>query len=104
MIEFNERENCSRGCLIGNLTQEMGGLSDRMSDAANRHYQTWTGLIAECIAEGQQAGEIRSDLSAVELADYLHNSFNGALLRSKAGHNSRPMHIFYKLAFEFIKN
>ncbi len=103
MIQFNEGESCSKGCLIGNLAQEMGGQSQLMSQAANRYYNNWAQLIANCIEEGQESGEIRDDISAIELGHYIHNSFNGSLMRAKAGQDAAPLHLFQKVAFEFLK-
>ena len=103
MIEINMAEDCSRGCLIGNMTQEMAGLSVPIADQANRSLAQISEVIGACVAEGQSGGEIRTDYAAQELADYLHNSFYGFLLRSKAGQNRKHFDIFMEMVVNFLK-
>jgi hypothetical protein len=49
---------------------------------------------------GQKAGEITSDVAAMDLARFLLNSLYGAILVSKAETTDRPMRLFLRLAFE----
>jgi len=84
-IDFNIDEQCRKGCLVGNMAQEMGGLSEAIGDQTEASLKEIIALISNCISEGQSLGEIRNDYGADDLADYLHNSFYGFLLRSKAG-------------------
>jgi len=103
MIEFNSNEDCSKGCLLANLTQELGGSNPKFSDAGKKHYEKIGSLIAACIAEGQMLGEITDKFESSQLACFLHNSFNGAVLRSKAGHTTNPMVTYMDIMFELIK-
>jgi len=56
------------------------------------------------IKEGQDTGDIRNDYPADELAHYVHNSFYGAIVSSKAGHVREPFDLFYKMVFKFLQN
>ena len=103
MIGFNVSEGCKNGCLIGNISQEMGGISENMAIAADRNFNKIIRLISRCIRESQDAGEVRTDFPAEELANYLHNSFYGALVRTKAGGDPLPFTVFSKMAFEFLE-
>jgi TetR/AcrR family transcriptional repressor of nem operon len=103
LIAANVDENCRKGCLVGNMTQEMAGLSDPIGHQAQRSLQEISNIIAGCIQEGQDLEEIRVDYSAKDLADYLHNSFYGFLLRAKAGRDKRQFDIFIEMMFKFIK-
>lgn len=103
VIGVNVSENCKYGCLVGNLSQEMGGINDNIGLAADRNFKRIIKLIETCVAEAQEAGEVRNDFPADELADYLHTSFYGALVRSKAGQNPQPFTHFSKMAFEFLE-
>jgi len=103
LIAANVDENCRKGCLIGNMTQEMAGLSNPIGRQAEESLQEISNLIAGCIEEGQDSEEIRTDYSAKDLADYLHNSFYGFLLRAKAGRDKRQFDIFTEMMFNFIK-
>jgi len=102
ITSMSESENCKNGCLLANLTQELGGTNNQMSLATKKTFERWISLLATCVAEGQEKGEIIDDYSAEEIANFLHNSFNGALLRMKAGQDAKPLHLFHKIAFSSI--
>ena len=103
LIKGNLQEGCRYGCLVGNMTQEMGGISDQISSSASDNLGRITTLIGECIKEGQEKTEIRDDYSAEELADFVHNSFYGAIMRSKAGRREQPFQLFFEMIFSFLK-
>jgi len=103
LIKGNLQEGCRYGCLVGNMTQEMGGISDQISSSARDNLGRITTLIGECIKEGQEKTEIRDDYSAEELADFVHNSFYGAIMRSKAGRQEQPLQLFFEMIFAFLK-
>jgi len=103
MIEFNREEQCEKGCLLANMTNEMGGLSEKISADSDRHFKSITGLLAKCINEGQVKNEITGRFEAHALADFIHNGFNGALLRAKAGRSTEPMEQFITMVIQMIK-
>lgn len=103
MIGFNVAENCRNGCLVGNLAQEMGGLSHPIAEAAERNFNRIIRLIEACVVEAQEKNEIRRDYSAHDLANYLHNSFYGALMRSKAERMVEPFALFSQMMFRFLE-
>ena len=102
-IAGNLEENYRKGCLLGNMAQELGGLSKAISQQADESLKGITKIISKCILEGQEAGEIRDDYPANALAEYLHNSFYGFLLRSKAGQSKKHFDIFMETVLNFIK-
>ena len=102
-IEFNVSENFANGCLIGNMINEMGGVSEKITRATDSSLKQIIRLIKNTIKEGQNAGEIRSDYTAAELANYVHNSFYGALMRAKSATSRVPLETFMKISFEFLK-
>ena len=103
MIAVTVDEKCRKGCLVGNMAQEMAGLSDPIGRQAQKSLQEISTVIARCIQEGQDLKEIRTDYPAKDLADYLHNSFYGFLLRAKAGRDRKQFDIFIEMMFNFLK-
>jgi TetR/AcrR family transcriptional repressor of nem operon len=103
MIAVTVDEKCRKGCLVGNMAQEMAGLSDPIGRQAQKSLQEISTVIARCIQEGQDLKEIRTDYPAKDLADYLHNSFYGFLLRAKAGRDRKQFDIFTEMMFNFLK-
>jgi len=101
-ININQQEKIKSGCLVNNISNEMGGLNNNLADAADRNYNKWLNLIARIIAKGQSIEEIRNDIGALELADYLHGSFFGMLSRMKSTRSTASLDNWYKVAFSVI--
>jgi TetR/AcrR family transcriptional regulator, transcriptional repressor for nem operon len=89
-------------CMLGNFALEMSERSPLVRDRLVVHFATWTKALAVCIRHGQEAGEIRSDLSADELAEFTLNSWEGALLRMRVDKNTRSMDIFRNVVFKSL--
>lgn len=47
---------CRRGCLLGNLGQELADVSNVCRGRVNRHMESWTARMAQCLREAQDAG------------------------------------------------
>src|SRR4051812_36479937 len=73
----------TRGCLIGDFSLEAAPHSDMLRQRLAAIFVEWRAPFAACIAQAQAAGEIASDFSADELADFLLTSWEGAILRMK---------------------
>ena len=80
-----------RGCMMGNLTLEAADESDLLRKHLAEHFATWSGMLAACISEAQTAGEIKSTIGASVLADFVLNSWEGALLRMKSERSIKPL-------------
>ena len=92
------------GCLLGNLSTEVAGTIDPVSNAISGVYDRWSKGLASFIEKGQECGEIINDVDALHLANYLFDSFNGALGRMKVERSAEPLEHFLKINLEFIKN
>ena len=95
-------EACSHGCLINNMSVEVAGINQNLADATNYHYTRLLRLLAGCLQEGQESGEIRNDYSAEELAEYMHTNFFGALSRMKSTREITPLKRALKMNMDFI--
>ena len=62
----------------------------------------WGEEISAVIAEGQQQGSIRTDLKATELANFLIDSYEGAILRTRVEKNPAALKAFIKVVFSSI--
>jgi TetR/AcrR family transcriptional regulator, transcriptional repressor for nem operon len=93
-IIFFELYNYKLGCFAGNLTQEIADTNETMRIALNTFFLNHRVLIVQCLREAQDNGDISSDYNADDLADYIVNSYEGAMLRMKSVRNPQPLHIF----------
>jgi hypothetical protein len=72
----------------------------RFEETRAEHLDEAARRMSVVVEQGQKAGEITSDVAAMDLARFLLNSLYGAILVSKAETTDRPMRLFLRLAFE----
>ncbi len=93
-------ENCCRkGCLIGNLSQEMADQSEVLRIELARVMSRWRDIYAACIDEGQSLGEITREYPASTLAEMFLCSWEGAIMRSKTQKTVEPIEAFIDVMF-----
>lgn len=102
LINRNETDGFNAGCLITNLSMEVGGFNNKISEATNQSFNLWVDEIAKCIAEGQEKGEIIKHMQAKEIAEYLHTGISGAFSRMKVNKNREFLDTWFKLSFDYI--
>jgi TetR/AcrR family transcriptional repressor of nem operon len=64
-----------------------------------KHFKSWSAVFAQCISDGQKIGEISAEFSATSLADFLLNSWEGALLRMRADKSDAALTEFKRIVF-----
>lgn len=93
---------CRKGCLIGNLSQEMSDQSEVLRTALSHVMTARRDALAVCIAEGQEMGEISRSFPATELADLFDSGWSGAVMSAKTEKTVRPVEIFINLMFGYF--
>jgi TetR/AcrR family transcriptional regulator, transcriptional repressor for nem operon len=79
------------GCLIGNLSLELGGSSEPVRAALVRILGGWNEALTTCVRSGQgDAHDVRADLNAEDLASLLIEAWEGAALRGKVTRSRAP--------------
>jgi TetR/AcrR family transcriptional regulator, transcriptional repressor for nem operon len=79
------------GCLVGNLSLELGGSSEPVRTELARILGRWDTALAGCVQSGQRvSGDVRGDLDAGELASQLIEAWEGAALRGKVTRSRTP--------------
>ena len=92
--EGMRRHEFRRGCLVGNLGQEMGGLPESFRHQLVTVFETWQARTAVCLDEALAAGQIAPPLSSSELASMFWIGWEGAVLRAKLERRSEPIDTF----------
>jgi len=82
------------GCLIGNLSLELGGSSDAVRDQLTSILDRWDVALTACVRAGQHDAAVRTDLDAGDLAAALIESWEGAALRGKVTRSRAPYERF----------
>ncbi|HET7665025.1 MAG TPA: TetR family transcriptional regulator C-terminal domain-containing protein [Mycobacterium sp.] len=79
------------GCLVGNMSLELGGSSEPVRGELLRILGRWDDALAACVRSGQdRSDDIRADLAAEELASMLIEAWEGAALRGKVTRSRGP--------------
>lgn len=87
------------GCLVGNFSEEMGDLNDQIAATADEILVAITGDIAHCLSQ-----EPLSVMESQQLAEFLVNSFQGAMLRMKSSRDRRPLDVFIVMLHQLLDN
>jgi len=86
------------GCLLGNLSAELGDSSPLIRTHLNAVYDEWTRAIAGAVRDGQADSSIPSTITPEELATFLLDAWEGAVLRARVAKNQQPLDVFLKVA------
>ena len=101
-IEHLTQENFAKGCLIGNLGQELADQNERFRDRLGEVFFDWLKLFADCLRQAQQAGSLNSRLDAHKLASFLLSGWEGAILRAKVMRSPEPLKQFVSILFTTV--
>jgi TetR/AcrR family transcriptional repressor of nem operon len=86
-----EQADYKGGCLLGNLMGELGDTSEVCRRSLMSAVDRYSSLQETALTQAQQAGIVRSDLSAKTMADLLINNWQGSLLRMKIERSVEPL-------------
>ena len=93
------QNHCSKGCLIGNLGQEMADLNERFRARLDEIFSMWRERFADCLRRAQSAGELSAEMDPAVLACFILSGWEGAILRSKVMKSPQPMRDFIEILF-----
>lgn len=91
-----------RGCLIGNLGQEMGALPESFRTLLRETFEDWQSRLAICLAEAQARGDLSQRLDPKQTAAVFWIGWEGAVLRAKLEQSAAPLDTFAKFFFAGI--
>lgn len=77
------RHGYKRGCLVGNLGQEMGTLPESFREQLKAVFHDWQSRLASCLEEAKTAGDISAGSDCQQLAATFWIGWEGAILRAK---------------------
>src|SRR6185369_10077835 len=80
--------NFERGCLLGNFAAELSNQSPVIRDNLRGLFARWTADLTATIQEAQTTGAIANKTAAGDLAAFILDTFEGALLRARVDRNT----------------
>ncbi|MFT4125589.1 MAG: TetR/AcrR family transcriptional regulator [Gordonia sp. (in: high G+C Gram-positive bacteria)] len=89
-----QRHGFRRGCLVGNLGQEMGVLPEAYRERLAAVLADWERRTAQCLRAARDAGEIAADADCAQLAEFFWIGWEGAVLRAKLDRSTDALDVF----------
>ena len=90
-----QKYNFRRGCLIGNLGQEMSALPPSFRQALLDVLDTWQVAVARLLEEARDCGDISASHDCDLLAYNFWTGWEGAVLRAKLECSGHPMERYF---------
>ena len=96
------RHGFKRGCLVGNLGQEMGALPEEFRDRLIAVLQDWQNRVATCLELAQAEGTLAVRHDPHALAANFWIGWEGAVLRAKLERRADPLTGFADFFLEHL--
>lgn len=104
LIDLNEEDDYSSGCLLNNMSNEVGRTNEALAHKTDLNFESWIDVLSSVLEEGQKQGEIRKDYPARDLAEFLHTGMYGTFSRMKVTRSRAFMDKWYHMAMDFISS
>ena len=98
MVKFDFK----RGCLIGNLSQELAALDTQFRERLEGVLVSWEKRVAECLSEAIDIGELAPGQDPQALSRFFWVGWEGAILRSKLMRSLEPIDQFTSIFFRSV--
>lgn len=102
-IEGMARFDYTRGCLVGNLGQEMGALPESFRERLIVVLEQWQDRVADCLLAGQQAGQVAPHIDCHQAAYVFWTGWEGAVLRAKLERSPHALQAFAQFFLTSLK-
>lgn len=89
----------SGGCLLGMLSQELPDREGKARAALGTLFARWRHRLVDCLREAQTQGQLAAEVHLDELAAFLIEGWEGALLLMKVTRSGDPLDRFLHLGF-----
>ena len=99
-----EKNQCQGGCPIGNLAQEMGDLNEDFRQRLNTVFSRLQHRIANLLEEARKEGGLSATWRTQEMAGFILNSWQGAMLQMKVVKSTHPLQTFESIVFDSLLN
>ena len=91
-----------RGCLIGNMGQELAALNEEFRERLEQVMQTWEARVTALFQLALERGEIAQSHDPESLSQFFWIGWEGAILRSKLTRSVAPLDHFSQIFFNKV--
>ena len=96
-IKGMSKYDYKRGCLVGNLNQELNHLSDEFKNRLMQSYTAWQKQIENCLNQAKQQGTISKTVNTQLMSEYFWIGWEGAVMRAKLTKSSTPLTLYTEM-------
>mgnify|MGYP000052290431 CR=1 FL=1 len=89
------RHQFKRGCLVGNLGQEVDLLPESFRQLLIDIFVCWQHRLASCLKAAQRQGEISNSANCELFAEYFWIGWEGAVSRAKLVQDTKPLENYF---------
>lgn len=93
------RHGYTRGCLVGNMSQELEALPELYRELLDKVLQGWQQRVASCLRDAGARGALAADADFDGLAQYFWIGWEGAVMRARLTRGAAPLDVFTKMFF-----
>lgn len=89
-----EKNRCRRfvgGCLFGNTALEASDTQPELAAVVSKLFAAWIDRLRQTLAAAQDAGQVRADLSAAQLAELVVAALEGGIMQSRLNKQEGPL-------------
>jgi len=98
MVKFNFK----RGCLIGNLGQELAALDTQFRERLESVLLSWEQRVSDCLKEAIDLDELAPGQDTEALSRFFWVGWEGAILRAKLMRSLQPIDQFTTIFFDSV--
>lgn len=80
-----------RGCLVGNLGQEVDALPESYRGKLIEIFESWEQKVSACLQLAQDNGQLNAQLDCQQLAQFFWLGWEGAVSRAKLQQSAKPL-------------
>ncbi|NVK40736.1 MAG: TetR family transcriptional regulator C-terminal domain-containing protein [Oceanospirillaceae bacterium] len=89
-----EKHGFRRGCLAGNLGQEVSVLPESFRERIGAVFTNWQRRVEALLEEARDNGTLTADADCAALAEYFWIGWEGAVMRARLTANDAPLELF----------
>ncbi|ADW68806.1 TetR/AcrR family transcriptional regulator [Granulicella tundricola] len=90
------------GCLVGAMSLEIADHIPKLQAQLQSMYAGWQHGIADVLRQAIKRGDLAKSTKPDALAEFILNSYEGALVRMKAEQDSSPLRNFQHFIFDIV--
>lgn len=97
--DYFNQQNCTLGCPFGNISQEMSDQNEKFRKKLNGIFEQIREAIASILLEARDCGEMEDIRNIDDMAGFIFNGWEGALIDMKLKRSCEPLDVFIRTVF-----